>query len=498
MEKNRSNRVESYRSRCFTSAIILDYFNHQGIDTGTLLQGTGIDKEYIYNPNNWIPVVKFQRIIQNCYNAKPDLTIYDWQKISLRLHRSMVADFFKGVSCLLGTKRMYKMVPRFIRRSCNYQSLELVNIEDGHADFISYLEPDVVKIASGYSFQLTAGTLAAMRAFKGSNPLGSTVLFDQSSLKNIVKKMYRHHRFNYRQRGDRIIIANKTIGRRICLQKESIKEKFIYSKNYTVTPPYNALLITEDLVHNDSVLLRGGDIFDAPYSRMWVTWDTNSKSSAAGPGPIKCSNMVKQAVNLLEEQIKLAEDRFFESEKLRADNRGVFRKLKQVSSDLRRETVKRKRSESLLKAREKEMELQTANMQEANTALRVLLKKRDEDKKKFSEKVLFNIKELILPYLEKLKETDLKAPQRAYVEILESNFGELSNPLALKLSLKYFNLTQAEIRVAILIKQGRTSHQIADLLSLSPRTIDAYRANIRRKLKIKNKKINLCTYLNSI
>lgn len=151
-----------------------------------------------------------------------------------------------------------------------------------------------------------------------------------------------------------------------------------------------------------------------------------------------------------------------------------------------------------LKAREKEMALQTSNMQEANTALKVLLKKREEDKKDFSEKILFNIKELILPYLEKLKETDLQASQRAYVEILESNFEELSSPLALKLSFKYYNLTRAEIRVAMLIKQGRTTQRIADLLNLSPRTIDAYRANIRKKLKIKNKKINLCTYLNSI
>jgi DNA-binding CsgD family transcriptional regulator len=393
---------------------------------------------------------------------------------------------------------MYKLAPRYIKRSCNYQHLELVKIKDGKADFISYLEPDVVRIASGYSFQLTAGTLAAIRTSEGRSPANAEILFDQSPLKNIVKKMYRHHQFTYRQKGDKISISQKTIGRRICLEKEVIDTKIVFSKNYTFKPPHNALLLTENLVHNGFILLREGDIFDAPYSRICINWDTNMRNSAAKTDFKKNTDRAKQTLILLEEQVKLAEDHFFESEKLREKEKRVSKMLKMANQNLKKEIAKRKKAEMLLKAREKEMEIQTANMQAANTALRVLLKKRDEDKRKFSEKVLFNIKELILPYLEKLKETDLKAHQRAYVEILESNFDELSSPLALKLSLKYFDLTRAEIRVAVLVKQGKTTQQIAEILRLSPRTIDAYRANIRRKLKINNKKINLCTYLNSI
>jgi len=263
-------------------------------------------------------------------------------------------------------------------------------------------------------------------------------------------------------------------------------------------PPYNAILITKDLKYKDIVLLRRGDIFDAPYTRIRICWDANYENKKPPIELKQDTKLAKQTFLFLEKQIKLAEDRFFESEILREKERKVSKKLKLANHILKKEITERRKAEMLLKSREKEMEIQTANMQEANTAMKVLLKKREEDKKNFSEKVLFNIKELIIPYLEKLKKTDLNETQRAYVEILGSNFEELSNPLALKLSFKYFDLTRAEIRVAILIKQGRTTQQIADLLSLSPRTIDAYRANIRRKLKIKRKKINLCTYLNSI
>ena len=476
----------------------MDYFNNKGVDSCDLLRGTGIAKEFIDNPYNWISVTELQKILQNCYRTLPDMTLYDWQKIFLQFRHSVLGNFCSGVSSIVGTQTMYLLAPRYIKRNCNFQHLEMILFEEGKADFIAHIEPDVALVTSGWTFQLTAGLLAAVPSSSNKSYPKVVVLFDQSPLKNIVKKMYRHYGFSYQQKGDSINIENKTIGRKIRLYNKIIKGKEIFLNDYVYKPPYNATLITEDLKHNDITLLRRGDIFDAPYTRICLYWESNHKNQTSKIELKQNIKLAKQTILLFENQLKLAEDRFLESEILREKEKKISKKLKLANSILRKEIAERRKAEMLLKSREKEMEIQTANMQEANTALKVLLKRRDEDKKKFSEKVLFNIKELIIPYLEKLKKTDLKTTQRAYVEIIASNFEELSNPLALKLSFKYFDLTRAEIRVAILIRQGRTSQQIADLLSLSPRTIDAYRANIRRKLKIKRKKINLCTYLNSI
>ena len=150
------------------------------------------------------------------------------------------------------------------------------------------------------------------------------------------------------------------------------------------------------------------------------------------------------------------------------------------------------------KRAEEELEIKTKNLEEANTALKVLLKRRDEDKRELEDKVLFNMKELALPYLEKLKAGGLDGRQTSYLSILESNLEEIISPFSYSLSSRYLNLTPAEIQVANLIKQAKTAKEIAEFLNVSTRTIAFHRANIREKIGIKNKKANLRAHLLSL
>jgi PAS domain S-box-containing protein len=166
---------------------------------------------------------------------------------------------------------------------------------------------------------------------------------------------------------------------------------------------------------------------------------------------------------------------------------------KSVASIL--DITERKRSERALKKREKELEVKSRNLEELNTALKVLLKQREADKEELAERTLSNLKHLVLPYIEKLKKGSLESKDGAYIAIVESNLKEIVSPFSQRLSSKFMTLTPKELQVAHLIKEGRTTKEIAELLNASPGTIDFHRNNIRNKLNMKNKRANLRSYL---
>jgi len=155
----------------------------------------------------------------------------------------------------------------------------------------------------------------------------------------------------------------------------------------------------------------------------------------------------------------------------------------------------RKVLERELKQREKDLEVKSTNLEEMNAALKVLLKNREEDKKDLEEKLLLNIRQLGLPYVEKLKQTALDEKQKTYVSILESNLNDIISPFLLRLSSKYSDLTPTEIQVAHLVREGKRTKEIADFLNSSSKTVEVHRKNIRNKLGISNKKTNLRTHL---
>ncbi|MEN6320118.1 MAG: PAS domain S-box protein [Syntrophaceae bacterium] len=160
-----------------------------------------------------------------------------------------------------------------------------------------------------------------------------------------------------------------------------------------------------------------------------------------------------------------------------------------------RDITIRKRAEEALKKREQDLKDKSKNLEELNTALKVLLSQREKDKDELEEKVLANIKQLAIPYIEKLKKSRLKDKEVDYVNILESNLINIISPFSNKLSSKFLNLTPKEIQVANLIKEGKTTKEIGELLNVSPGTVDFHRENIRIKLNLKNKKANLRSYL---
>jgi PAS domain S-box-containing protein len=176
------------------------------------------------------------------------------------------------------------------------------------------------------------------------------------------------------------------------------------------------------------------------------------------------------------------------------DEKGNLNQYQSVGHDI----TDQKQAEIDLQEKEQKLDRQAQHLEEVNTALKVLLEHREEEKKKLEGNILANAQKLIFPYIEKLENSRLDGENETYLSIIKSNLKHLISPFGNTLSSKYAILTSTEIQVADLIKHGRTSKEIASLLNVSLKAISFHRGNIRKKLGLVNKKINLTSHLQSL
>lgn len=148
-----------------------------------------------------------------------------------------------------------------------------------------------------------------------------------------------------------------------------------------------------------------------------------------------------------------------------------------------------------LKQAQEELRKKTFSLEEANSALRVLLKQRDEDKAELEKNILTNLKEVVLPFLDKLKVQNLNASQLNILAVIEENLKEIMSPFLKNISYNYARLTPREIEILLLVKEGRSTKEISRIIHTSERTIDFQRNSIRKKLGISNSKVNLRTFI---
>jgi PAS domain S-box-containing protein len=158
-----------------------------------------------------------------------------------------------------------------------------------------------------------------------------------------------------------------------------------------------------------------------------------------------------------------------------------------------RDITQQKETMDILQRHERELLAKSETLKETNAALKVLLKQRDKDKDEMAEKFISNIKEMILPYISKMKKERVEPRHKAYLDIITTNLNELMSPFVDK--VRQFNFTPKEIEVASLVKDGRTTKDIAEIMGIATSAVDSHRNNIRNKLGLINKDVNLRTYL---
>lgn len=135
-------------------------------------------------------------------------------------------------------------------------------------------------------------------------------------------------------------------------------------------------------------------------------------------------------------------------------------------------------------------------LQEANTALRLVMARIEQEKQEIYRDIKTNVEKIMMPILNALT-LRLSEAQVNYVEMLRSNLEEITSPFISKLSLSYQSMTPTEIAICNMIRNGMHTKEIADMRGVSLATINRHREKIRRKLKLTNQDVNLATFLQS-
>lgn len=157
-----------------------------------------------------------------------------------------------------------------------------------------------------------------------------------------------------------------------------------------------------------------------------------------------------------------------------------------------------KRAQEALSENRNMLEDKNQSLEEANIALKVLIQQRETDRAEMEKKFLTNIRTFVHPYIEKLKGSNLKEKDRTLVTILDDHLKDIISPLMSKFTNANVMLTPQEMQVAVLVKDGKTTSEIADVLYISEATVSFHRRNLRNKLGLKNRQSNLRSFLLSM
>jgi PAS domain S-box-containing protein len=160
-----------------------------------------------------------------------------------------------------------------------------------------------------------------------------------------------------------------------------------------------------------------------------------------------------------------------------------------------RDITDRKKIENSLKISEEKLLEQKNALEQKTYALREIIEQVEVEKKIIKDNIMINVEKIVMPILERMK---LNSESVEYVELLENIIENLTSSYGSEITKVSYKLTSREIEICNMIKKGLMNKEISNLLNISTRTIENHRKNIRRKLDIQNKNVNLTTYLKQL
>jgi PAS domain S-box-containing protein len=147
------------------------------------------------------------------------------------------------------------------------------------------------------------------------------------------------------------------------------------------------------------------------------------------------------------------------------------------------------------KALEETLLLEKTQTEEMNVTLRNVLKSIDGERRQFEQRIARKIRSDLLPALEKVRREAAAGVRSSYLDLVREQLIGLTKGFENELDSALLKLSRAEIAICRFIQAGCTTKEICDALNLAFETVQTHRKNIRRKLGLKGRNINLHAFL---
>ncbi len=149
-----------------------------------------------------------------------------------------------------------------------------------------------------------------------------------------------------------------------------------------------------------------------------------------------------------------------------------------------------------IKETKEELITNRKELEEANIALKNILKRFEDEKNQSKENIANNIEKNIMPIISEMKNSKSHCPE--LIRQLEISVSNINSNFYKKLAKFNMNLSPTEVKVCQMIKSGYQGKEIAEMLGLSFATVETHKKNIRKKLDLTGKPVNLKVYLNDL
>lgn len=178
-------------------------------------------------------------------------------------------------------------------------------------------------------------------------------------------------------------------------------------------------------------------------------------------------------------------------------NRGIFNKANKMVEiqSVGRDISDLKEIQLSLQQKDKELSEKNRKLEKLNIALEVVIEQKNQQLDTLRSDIAKQYSCFVKPHLEELKDISENWRGNQYLKLIEQGIQQILTPFAQHIMSLNSQLSPMEIRVATLITRGQTINGVAKELKISAHTVKYHRKNIRSKLGIKNKKINLRSYL---